>query len=65
MFLLTATLAAEGGRHARYVELLSGIAPLPCRDDLVTLAQANFSHHARALEVGVFRGEFAKHNLGV
>ena len=46
-----------------YIQLLAGIAPLPCRDDLVQLAAQNFTQLRRAAEVGVFKGEFAAHNL--
>lgn len=49
----------------RYRELLAAIDPLPCRDDLATLANATFFSSGRAAEIGVFRGQFAKHNLQI
>jgi SAM-dependent methyltransferase len=45
------------------LQLLSQLAPIPCRTDIVTAAQRHFFKLARAIEVGVFEGAFAAHNL--
>ena len=45
------------------MELLSRLAPIPCRDDIATAAETTFRKLGRAAEVGVFEGAFAAHNL--
>ena len=39
------------------------VPPIPCRDDLAIVAQQYFSVLGRAVEVGVYQGKFARHNL--
>lgn len=42
---------------------VSGLAPVPCRDDLASMAQRHFHKTGHAVEIGVFRGAFAANNL--
>ena len=46
-----------------YLTFLSLLSPIPCRDDIATVAQRNFSKTGVAVEVGVFRGQFSVKNL--
>ena len=39
------------------------LPPIPCREDLAVVAETRFRQIGRAVEVGVYRGFFAKHNL--
>ena len=39
------------------------IPPVPCRDDLATVAERYFRKNKRAVEIGVYKGKFAEHNL--
>ena len=39
------------------------LPPLPCRDDFAKVAENYFHRLGRAVEVGVFRGVFSRHNL--
>lgn len=39
------------------------IPPVPCREDLVRVAEMKFRVLGRAVEVGVYKGVFAKHNI--
>ncbi len=39
------------------------MTPIPCRTDFAYYAEKFFNKNGRAVEVGVFNGEFAKHNL--
>lgn len=48
---------------ASYVRQLANMVPLPCREDLASLAQRQFYRTGRAAEVGVFRGAFSQANL--
>ena len=47
----------------QYNEFVSQLAAVPCRSDLVKLAQQHFSRKHRAVEVGVWRGTFSALNL--
>lgn len=50
---------------ARHLALLSRLAPVPCRDDFAVMAQRHFNRTGRAVEVGVFQGDFASKSLRV
>ena len=47
----------------QYLRKLASLSPIPCRDDLATVAERHFVQTGRAAEVGVFRGTFAEANL--
>ena len=51
------------GAAAAALQLLSRLAPIPCRDDLAIAAERHFNKLGRAAEVGVLTGYFAAHNL--
>jgi hypothetical protein len=51
------------GSAAALLNLLSRLAPIPCRDDLAIAAERHFHSLGRAAEVGVLTGHFAAHNL--
>ena len=51
------------GAAAAALQLLSRLAPIPCRDDLAIAAERHFHKLGRAAEVGVLTGYFAAHNL--
>ena len=39
------------------------VPPIPCREDFATAAELYFKKLGRAVEIGVYRGIFARHNL--
>lgn len=41
----------------------SALAPIPCRNDLAIAAQRHFSRLGRAVEVGVYQGNFSAYNI--
>lgn len=54
---------STGDAMQDYVTFLSGLPPIPCRDDLARVAQARFFKTGDAVEVGVFQGDFSRKNL--
>jgi hypothetical protein len=44
---------------------MSNLAPIPCREDLIHAAQQKFYSLGNAVEVGVYKGDFAAHNLKI
>ena len=59
------TSSADSTAAQDYVSLLASLAPVPCRDDFVSLAQRRFFRTGRAAEVGVYVGEFSAANLKI
>jgi len=56
----------RGGKNGglkQHLQFLSQLNPVPCRDDLATMAQRYFNVTGRAAEVGVNAGIFAQKNL--
>ena len=48
-----------------YLQFLSQLEVVPCRDDLAKLAEKHLRLTGRAAEIGVNKGIFAQKNLGV
>lgn len=51
------------GTPASHLSFLSWLPVVPCREDLAELADRHFRRTGKAAEVGVFRGDLARHNL--
>ena len=53
----------HGDPARRTLDLLAELPPLPCGEHLSTLAEEHFRETGNAVEIGVYRGGFAKWNL--
>lgn len=51
------------GNASTHLSFLSSLPPVPCREDLAPFAQNLFWKTGNAAEVGVFQGDFSRHNL--
>ena len=61
--LVSHLLAAQSTVETIYTVNSNWVHPVPCRDDLASLAQSHFYKTGNAAEIGVFTGEFSKKNL--